>query len=86
MKHKVYIVIKDCSYDYDADLEVDPYGDLNEAVDRFNSIAEELRLSAQDDDWVIEKDTPHCFSAYKDGYEAQNHSYVRLQISEINIK
>lgn len=86
MKQKVYIVIKDCSYDYDADLTVEPFGDLDEAIARFNSLVENCRTETEDDEWVVDEDTPHNFSAYEDGYAARNHAYITLQISEINIK
>lgn len=86
MKQKVYIVIKDCVYDYDVDKVVEPFGNLDEAVSCFNNIVDYCRSAAEDDDWIIDEDTPHSFAAYEDGYEAQNHAYVKLQISEINIK
>lgn len=86
MKQKVYIVIKDCSYDYDAEVVVEPFGDFDEAMGRFNSLVENCRTEAEDDDWVVDDDTAHNFSAYEEGYAARNHAYITLQISEINIK
>ena len=86
MKQKVYIVIKDYSYDYEVELIVEPYGDLNEAISRFNSLVENCRTEAEEYGWVVDEDTSHNFSAYEDGYSALNHAYITLKISEINIK
>lgn len=86
MKKKVFIVIKDCAYDYEAVLKVEPFGNLNEALSLFNSLVEECKSEAQEDEWEIEEDTPYHFSAYESGYAPQNHAYITLQISEIEIK
>ncbi len=85
MKKTIYILIKDCVEDYDRELTVEPYGSLDEAFADFSNLTGSYRSAAENMGWEIEEDTQHSFSAYEEGYESQNHFYIKLQISEINL-
>lgn len=85
MKKTIYIIIQDCSDDYDRSVEVKPYGSIDEARAEFKTLTDDRRVDATKLGWKIDEDTPNCFSAYEDGCECINHCHIIFQSSEINI-
>ena len=46
MKKTIYIIIQDCSDDYDRSVEVKPYGSLDEARAEFKTLTDNRRVDA----------------------------------------
>lgn len=80
---KIHLIVKDVRYECEAEFEVTPFRDLNEAKARFQEMCKMYRDDAMNDGWIIDEDTDVAFEAYELGYECQNHYYFNILTQEI---
>lgn len=80
---ELHIFIKDTRYKCEDNNEVKLFRDISEAQEYFQSQTEVFRQDAIDDGWVIDCDRDDCFEAYEEGYESQNHYYLRIETQKV---
>lgn len=76
----IWIVRTDCIFDFeDMNKKNKVFRKREDAQEYFNTLVEQEREFAEDNEWEIDSDTDDYFEAYPDGYYGTSHSVVSLE-------